>query len=193
MHNFEQMSGTSVTGPPPLPEPFTDGDTWTLWPFGSVYDVPQYGSEPVRGSGCGADGSIGEMIPDGLWAGYLYPGDSGRIEMDLACVYFGQTAEDVVAGGGKVVLEHGPDFVVVNNNPRTRALNDAGSVMFLTEVYDDHSCRVVDYHEYMYPGFGADLVPGVFAWVRVDNGDITWITYDCGSGANPIGGGEPVG
>ncbi len=69
---------------PPLPN---------LWPYGDFHDVPQLGTEPVRGSGCGADGSIGEVIPDGLWAGTLsYVPDEDHWEVNLVCVYSGEPA-----------------------------------------------------------------------------------------------------
>ena len=42
-----------------------------LWPYGPFWNVPQLGSEPVRGTGCGSQGQIGDVIPDGLWAGYV--------------------------------------------------------------------------------------------------------------------------
>ena len=49
--------------------------------YPSFRDVPQLGVEPVRGSGCGASGDLGDVIPDGLWAGYRYPATDGTVEM----------------------------------------------------------------------------------------------------------------
>ena len=43
----------------------------SVWPFGDFRNAPRLGNEPVRGSGCGADGSIGELVPDGIWAGFV--------------------------------------------------------------------------------------------------------------------------
>ena len=96
-----------------------------LWPYPSFRDVPRLGVEPVRGSGCGASGDLGDVIPDGLWAGYLYPATDGTVEMDVACVYEGDAAAQVVADGtATIVDDRDPDFLVVNNNTRRRTLTD---------------------------------------------------------------------
>ena len=92
-----------------------------LWPYPSFRDVPRLGLEPVRGSGCGASGDLGDVIPDGLWAGYLYPAADGTVEIDVACVYEGDTAAQVAADGtATIVDDRDPDFLVVNNNTRRR-------------------------------------------------------------------------
>ncbi len=54
----------------PLPPAVVDPRS-PIWPYGPFWNVPQLGSEPVRGSGCGSQGQIGDVIPDGLWAGYV--------------------------------------------------------------------------------------------------------------------------
>jgi hypothetical protein len=64
-----------------------------LWTFeGDWLDaVPQLGTEPVRGSGCGADGSIGDVIPDGWWFG-MVTSDGAQFGFNLACAYYGESA-----------------------------------------------------------------------------------------------------
>ena len=94
-----------------------DGDPLSLWPYPSFRDVPQFGYEPVRGSGCGADGSIGEQIPDGLWAGFLFPGSDGTVKNRprlrvLRPDRQGRGGRWRHAGGARLR----PDFVVINNN-----------------------------------------------------------------------------
>jgi hypothetical protein len=65
-----------------------------LWTFdGDWLDaVPQLGTEPVRGSGCGADGSIGDVIPDGWWFGLVRSSDGAQFGFTLACAYYGESA-----------------------------------------------------------------------------------------------------
>ena len=68
--------------------------------------------EAVRGTGCGGDGSIGDVIPDGYWRGYLGSDNGTSIEFDLACVYFHQVANSTPV----------PDGWFVNNKTRTRTV-----------------------------------------------------------------------
>jgi hypothetical protein len=176
---------------PPLPN---------LWPYGDFHDVPQLGTEPVRGSGCGADGSIGEVIPDGLWAGTLsYVPEDDHWEVNLVCVYFGEEARAVTAGGAANVIDaDDPDYVIVDNNPRTRSVpNRAASIeTSFADVRTDGRC--------LGPGSvesGEDHVvfePGEFetiystthqAWLRIHDGAVTWIRFGCDSELWPGPGG----
>ena len=86
-----------------------DGTTPPPWDF---YGVPQLGHEAVRGTGCGGDGSIGDVIPDGYWRGYLGSDDGTSIQFDLACVYFQPVANSTPV----------PDGWLVNNKTRTRTV-----------------------------------------------------------------------
>ena len=74
---------TSTASPPTGPR----------WAFGDFRSVPQLGAEPVRGSGCGADGTIGDVIPDGWWLGIVTSDSATRVQFDLVCVYFGDAAD----------------------------------------------------------------------------------------------------
>jgi hypothetical protein len=179
---------------PPLPG---------LWPYGDFHDVPQLGAEPVRGSGCGADGSIGEVIPDGLWAGTLgYVPNDDPWEINLVCVYFGEEAQRIISTGtANVVDAADPDYVVVDNNPRTRAAPNRAEAIetSFADVRTDGRC--------LGPGASAGRSPGddhvVFApgqfelwystthqaWVRIDGGAVTWIRFGCDSELWPGPGG----
>src|SRR5690606_629886 len=48
-------------------------------PLVDFFDVPQLGCEPVSGTGCGGDGSIGPVIPDGLWRGAVMSFDAATV------------------------------------------------------------------------------------------------------------------
>jgi len=88
------LAPTSV--PPATPPPATapPGPGWT---FGDFREVPQLGAENVRGSGCGADGSIGDTIPDGWWLGIVVDGSDTTYEFDLVCAYKGTAATSLIA------------------------------------------------------------------------------------------------
>lgn len=167
----------------PLPPAFLGDDMMALWPYATFHDVPRMGDEPVRGSGCGGDGSIGELIPDGLWSGYLFPGADGTVEIDLACVYTGETARQVVADGATVVDDRDPDFVVINNNPRRRVLRDDGAAMLWGVADDAGECVVGGAWGLPELGVAGELhYPESLAWVRVAGGGLQWLFFDCSTG-----------
>jgi hypothetical protein len=62
------------------------------------------------------------VIPDGLWAGTLsYVPDDDLWEVNLVCIYSGAEAQQVISGGtANVIDDDDPDYVIVDNNPRTR-------------------------------------------------------------------------
>lgn len=178
---------------PPLPN---------LWPYGDFHDVPQLGTEPVRGSGCGADGSIGEVIPDGLWAGTLsYVPDDDHWEVNLVCVYSGEQARQVISSGtANVIDDDDPDYVVVDNNPRTRAVpNRAQSIeTSFADSRTDGRClggggQIAgpdDDHIVLDPGQFEMLYSTTHqAWLRIHDGAVTWIRFGCDSDLWPGPGG----
>ena len=143
-----------------------DGTTPPPWDF---YGVPQLGHEAVRGTGCGGDGSIGDVIPDGYWRGYLGSDDGTSIEFDLACVYFHQVANSTPV----------PDGWFVNNKTRTRTVaKSPGFFVSGTRYQPDGSVpffqtATVD-EGGMYDG---DNIPfeGGDAWLYIDNGQAQWL------------------
>src|SRR5215211_2051915 len=48
-----------------------DGTTDDIYGYVDFYGVPHLGWETASGTGCGGDGSIGDVIPDGYWRGYV--------------------------------------------------------------------------------------------------------------------------
>ena len=115
----ETGNGTSTSTTIDLVDPA--GTVAFDWPYGDVFEVPQRGREPVRGTGCGGDGSIGDGIPDGTWYGLLSAIDrtAGSLTIDLVCVFYDDAADEIIATG----IGSGPaDFYVVNNSDRTRTV-----------------------------------------------------------------------
>ena len=51
------------------------------------YDVPNQGHENVPGDFCGGDGSIGDVIPDGMFRAYVTQINDYEVGLDLICVY----------------------------------------------------------------------------------------------------------
>lgn len=97
-----------------------------VFPYASFFAVPQLGAEAVRGTGCGANGSIGEVVPDGIWEGHITIARTS-LKIDLQCVYYGASAAPYVAQceqtqDADTCLEYGDDFWIVNNSTRLRTV-----------------------------------------------------------------------
>lgn len=146
--------------------------------YPSYLDVPQLGTEPVRGTGCGANGSLGTTIPDGIWNGFITIGSSS-LTMDVQCVYYGESAQPFVTQCEETqttadCLKRGADFWMVNNNKRTRSVPlDPG----FRRRYASTNC--VD------PGPGKGSKPqtagqsSLDTWVVIENGRATFALTSC--------------
>ena len=75
------------------------------------YDVPNQGPENVPGDFCGGDGSIGDVIPDGMFRAYVTQINDHEVGLDLICVY--RTPQDDT-------IYEVPDGYVTNNKTRVR-------------------------------------------------------------------------
>lgn len=121
--NGQAQWAVSSCSPPPTTPSFN-------FPYASFFGVPQLGREPVQGSGCGGDGSIGDTIPDGLWFGFAREIGDASMQFDLACVYVGDTGQrlqDEYYAQYPDELEHGalvamPQGWLVNNSDRLRTI-----------------------------------------------------------------------
>lgn len=195
---FDQLATTvEVLASPYPPEwefsstaiaPPSDAAGPSLWPYADFYSVPSLGTEPVLGSGCGADGTIGETIPDGLWAGALtYAADEDRWDVNLMCVYSGAAADEQLAAGGATVVAGDRDYLVVDNNPRVRSVpNNADWVTstFADERTND-TCQLAGSQGMP---FDNSQIPGSQAWIRIYEGAVTWVVFGCDAGFMSPGG-----
>ncbi len=158
---------TSTASPPTGPR----------WAFGDFRSVPQLGAEPVRGSGCGADGTIGDVIPDGWWLGIVTSDSATRVQFDLVCVYFGDAADALIAecqataAGSTCTAYFDETFWPVNRNTRGRTASKAGSYQ-VEEVAD--LCSVGQ--ETRTGGITAEL-----DWLLVENGTAVYLRRGCGT------------
>jgi hypothetical protein len=131
--------------------------------FEEFFAVPQLGDEPVRGTGCGGDGSIGEVIPDGYWRGFVRSWDgptleqSSSLQFDLICIYLDQFGDDASFDGW-----------VVNNNDRTRTVPIAPGFFAhgTTFVGDEVSAP--------FNQLDVPFAPTAQAWIRIIDGAAVW-------------------
>lgn len=171
------LSITNPDGPPANPA----GGLAPLWPYGPFWNVPQLGAEPVRGSGCGASGQIGDVIPDGLWAGYVtaYDPNTGTIGINLLCIFSGATAQTVIAQGSANIVSNEPDYLIVNNNERVRSMPNALSTIVVGRVDATGTCVEGEHLSPEEVGqFPARY--GQQAWISIDGGAVSWVFYGCG-------------
>ena len=162
-----------VSPPPAVVDP-----ALAIWPYGPFWNVPQLGSEPVRGTGCGSQGQIGDVIPDGLWAGFVTDEGTPTIGIDLLCVYFGAAAQHVISEGTATIINDEPDYLVVNNNTRVRSAPAAPGIVLRDSSPVNGEC-VED------TAAAHNPQPSRQAWVRIDGGAVTWILWGCGFPAMP--------
>ncbi len=163
-----------------------------VFPYPAFGDVPQLGSEPVRGTGCGADGSIGDVIPDGIWAVFVDPPLAGEpLSVDLLCIFTPEAAAGVLADGtATIVLPNGatePDvnYLVVNNNERERIVPAAAGIELRDATFNGAACvEGLFQPEVEHSGYQA--------WINIEAGEATWIVWGCdlyGEGSDiPTGG-----
>lgn len=175
--------------PAALPDPNTAEGS--VWPYGEFWNVPQLGTEPVRGSGCGGEGQIGDTIPDGLWAGYVaYDPDDDSFWIDLLCIYFGESAQAVLAEGTANVVSNEPDYLIVNNSDQRRQAPNNLRVVAGSWLNEEGRC-VEGGRAWAASNEGHLTPEGLMydtqAWIRVHDGAVTWILWGCDTGWTPGG------
>jgi hypothetical protein len=189
---FDQMLETFHSTGTPLPTERDDAagpaPFVPVFPYATFGEVPQLGTEPVRGTGCGADGSIGDVIPDGIWAGFVdAPAPDESLSVDLLCIFTPEAAPGIIAGGTATVLipnagtAPDPSYLVVNNNERERTVPAAAGLELRDAIVDGDQC------------IEGPLLPdvdhlGYQAWINIEGGVATWVIWGCdwfGTGDSP--------
>lgn len=168
------LAGTPEPLPPAYPD-YSDG-VGSIWPYATFWDAPRFGIEPVRGSGCGADGQIGDVIPDGLWAGYVrgLDADTQALSIDLLCV----PLPGADLGTSVNTLTNNSGSIVVNDDLRMRQVPAALQAIVAGEQVSDSEC-VEGTHGSPERVDAITANAERMAWVRVDQGVATWLFYDC--------------
>ena len=150
--------------------------------YADFYGVPRLGNEASRGTGCGGDGSIGDVIPDGYWRGFVRSFDGPSLQFDLICVYPGaagvRLADEFYRANPDAPNYWWPDGWPVSNNPRTRTVA-VGSSFFShgTVVAGDGSVPFAQ------PGVPFDANSN--AWILIAGGQAQWAVSGPASLATP--------
>ncbi len=159
--------------------------TWGGWPY---YEVPQLGSESVRGTGCGSTGGIPEVIPDGVW-NVLVGDGSGRndfftsthLTVDMRCIYSGVGGQQLwnaactAAPQSDDCLHQSPDWYVVNANGRLRTMPVSPDLQYGVGALGPSPCASVTTDR------SAADAPWRFmdSWIVVAGGQVTAMVTAC--------------
>ena len=144
----------------------------SVFPYADFYAVPQLGTEPVHGTGCGANGEIGDVIPDGIWAGFVdEPTPGAALSVDLVCVFTPQVATGILDEGTSTILNADPNWLVVNNNERERSMPASADLQLRDAVWTDAGCVEG-------PLLDVDHV-GYLAWINIAGGQATYVLWGC--------------
>ena len=176
----------STTTSPPITEPATTvpvGDGCVscaadfVFPY-AFFAVPQLGTEPVRGTGCGADGSLGEVIPDGIWDARRITVSASTIGIDVQCVYYGDSGAELLAKclaaeGPDGCEDTDPDFWFVNASSRIRTMPLAPE--FRRRYATSDGCADPG------PGNtrGVEGQDEFDSWVIIEQGEVTFALTSC--------------
>jgi hypothetical protein len=166
------------------------------FPYNDFYAVPQLGTEAVLGSGCGANGTIGETIPDGIWRGRIDSFDldvvieATSLQFNLICVFVGETgarerAEWEAANPGD--QQYGfPDGFMVDNNPRLRTVPLSVEFVLAGAVQTSTGACAVP----STPGFIGESQPSMYlqadAWLVIENGAAISAITSCSQGGGEM-------
>ena len=140
------VSTTTSRPPPPPPRPPRPPPRRRHGSPGAVGRTTRYrrlGSEPVRGTGCGANGGLGDVVPDGIWNVIIGDGSGadrfwsgGTMDVDMRCIYAGDAGRaqwNTVCGAAPdadACASQSPDWFVVNVNSRLRSMPVASGVQY---------------------------------------------------------------
>jgi hypothetical protein len=176
-----EVTVSNTTTPPtaaPLnsatPAPYAAADG-SVWPYGQFWNVPQLGAEArVRGTGCGSVGQLGDRLPDGLFAGYITGYDANHVAIDVACIY---AVPDVASlpNPAATVVSAGADYVVVNNNTRSRTVPMDPAIELRVGIRDAGGECVDGRSTTQWTDIPSDRQ----VWMRIHDGRATWVLADC--------------
>ena len=119
----------------------------------------------MRGTGCGSSGGIGDVIPDGLFAGFVTGHDASNVSIDLLCIYAVATPRRCRATGRRSSLDR-PDYVIVNNNTRARTMPMDVAIVVRLGVRDAADSCVDGTPAAQW----SEVTPDRQVWVRIHDG-----------------------
>lgn len=162
--------------------------SWGNWPY---YEVPQMGTESVRGTGCGSTGGLGETLPDGVWNVLVGDGTGGdefwtssRITVDVRCVYSGVggqqlwTAACTADPTSDSCQQQSAEWYVVNANGRLRTMAVSSGVQYGVGALGASPCASPPTER------SASDAPWRYmdSWITVDGGQVTAVVSACPAG-----------
>jgi hypothetical protein len=190
------VSSCGGSGSVPPPPTTTPPATGFAFPYADFWAVPQLGEEPVHGSGCGGDGSIGDTIPDGLWYGRIEALDDASVQFDLMCMYLGEVGERL----GEESLAENPDYgsppywpgigFLVNYSQRTRAVAAAPTFVVVDANWSHEELAnwpaggaVTECVPPVDPAVRSPLGPDAWrfapSWLSIEGGRAQWALTEC--------------
>jgi hypothetical protein len=148
------------------------------WPFGDMRTVPAMSNEPVKGSGCGLSGDLGDHLPDGWWFGTVETLTTATLDFDLGCAYFGPAAEEFIQQckakyqTQEFICTNYLDstFWPVNNSPKLWPVPRDKSFEL---NYDEQFCAYYTAEKRI-----SDMKMS-WAWVHIENGRATYMRQGC--------------
>ena len=172
------------------------------FPYATFYDVPRLGDEEVLGSGCGGNGTLGDTIPDGIWFGWISSLGPTSMELDVACIYIGQSAARLQAEWEASPEQQADDpspyfqggFWLVNNNARTRTVPlSPGYVPAFAHMSDpanphpnwppipgfEYACVPPVDPTIPSPFMGVDQISLTGSWVMISGGQAQYSLSEC--------------
>ncbi len=180
-----------TTSPTTASTTTTASSPQVVWQGWGYYDVPQLGSESVRGTGCGSDGSLGEVIPDGIWNVIVGDGSgadafwtTSQIRVDVRCVYTGAAGRQLYTTACSTDPESdacaigSPDWFVVNANSRLRTMPVAPTVQYGVGGLGSTPCAPITLDR------SSPDAPWRFmdSWIVIDHGVVTTVIAACPAG-----------
>lgn len=175
----------------PVGAAIADGGATTddVYGYADFYGIPHLGAETVAGSGCGGDGSIGDVIPDGYWRGHLVAVGPDNLQIDLVCVYGDDVDPALIA---EWTAQHPgetqpwvPDGFMIDNNDRVRWVATSPTFVSHGAAWTGTSCLLNS------PATPLELDRDV--WIRIVGGQAQWAVSSCTAapGEAPSGPTEP--
>ncbi len=143
------------------------GDNLVFW---SYFEVPQLGDEPVRGSGCGANGSLPPQLPDGLWLAEIASWGASTMDVDIVCVYFGDAGREMLAQAcaadpeSDECIQADPEWFWVNTSTKLRTMPVASNVTYVAGSLGEPITRDPSSPDATWSGYST--------WLLIENGEV---------------------
>ena len=131
----------------------------------------------MGGGGCNADGSVGEVIPDGWWLGIITADGNSQLQVDLVCAYSGEAAQSLIdeclasEAVATCTAYFDESFWPVNRNSRERTV--AKSSALVVEAVSDLCDVGIETRP--------DGITGELEWLQIVDGSLVYIRRGCGS------------